>query len=165
MLGAIWMPEWLVDFWTVYGDMITPVLVTLLTTIVTALALKIRTDAKVNYEKSSLQVDLLKNISEKEDNTPQLEAQAKEIERLTKAINGLSEIINIAFSNANIDPEAKAAISAIVNNLKYGSEDECIKALEEEKRVLLEQVEALTKELEAKSVEEVEQETVTRIRR
>ena len=132
MLLSIHMPVWLSDFWTVYGDMITPVLVTLLTAIVTAVALKIKTDAKVNAQKSDLQIQALKEVANREDNKPQLEAQAEEIRELRKSIDTLSEMYELAFQNSNLDPEVKNNLATIANRVKYGSDAEVIKELGKE---------------------------------
>ena len=147
MLGAIQMPTWLADFWTVYGDMITPVLVTLLTTLVTALALKIKSDAKVAAKKAELQLEALKNVANREDNKPQLEAQEAKIAELTTAIANLSSMIDLAFQNSNLDPEIKANLSALCNKIKYGTEEDLIKSLESDKAALLAQIDSLTQQL------------------
>jgi phage I-like protein len=156
MLGAIQMPTWLADFWTVYGDMITPVLVTLLTTIVTALALKIKSDAKVAAQKAELQIEALKNVANREDNKPQLEAQEAKIAELTAAIANMSSMIDLAFQNSNLDPEIKANLSALCNKIKYGTEEDLIKRLESDKAALQAQIESLTQQLASQATAKIE---------
>lgn len=147
MLGAIQMPTWLVDFWTVYGEMITPVLVTLVTAMLTALALKIRSDAKVNATKADLQLEALRNVANREDNKPELEALKTEVNELKQSNVYLAEIVNLAFQNTNLSPEIKANLASLYNKMTYGSESELIKQLEEDKQKLEEQLTVLKQQL------------------
>lgn len=165
MLLAIKMPVWLVDFWTVYGEMITPVLVTLLLAIVTAIALKIKSDAKVNAAKADLQIEALKQVANREDNKPQLEAQSQEISELKQTITYLSDMINVAFQNSNLTPEIKDNLASITNKIKYGSEDNLVKELETENRQLQEKVSVLTQELEHNVIAATPEENKKRTRR
>lgn len=169
MLLAIQMPQWLIDFWTVYGDMITPVLVTLLMSIVTWLAIKIKTDAKINKEKTDLQIQALKDVANREDNKPQLEQQSAQISELSRCVSLLADMINVAFQNSNLDPEIKDNLSSLINKLKYGTEEDLVKELEAEKAALVEQINSLKEELDSKNSSVVQvtatQETVKRVRR
>lgn len=165
MLGAIQLPQWLADFWAVYGDMITPVLVTLLVSLVTWLALQIKSTAKINAAKADLQIEALKTVANREDNKPQLEEQSQKIQELEKVILNLSEMINVAFQNSNLDPEIKANLTALNNKIKYGSEEELIKELEQNNEVLKQQLEELTHKLSNNVIETVKTETTKRARR
>lgn len=165
MLGAIQMPTWLVDFWTVYGEMITPVLVTLVTAMLTALALKIRSDAKVNATKADLQLEALKNVANREDNKPELNALKEEVDSLKQSNVYLAEIINLAFQNTNLSPEIKANLASLYNKMTYGSESELIKQLEEDKQKLEEQIEILKQQTAAPTVAVVEEDKRERTRR
>lgn len=165
MLGAIQLPQWLADFWAVYGDMITPVLVTLLVSLVTWLALQIKNTAKINAAKADLQIEALKTVANREDNKPQLEEQSQKIQALEKVILNLSEMINVAFQNSNLDPEIKANLTALNNKIKYGSEEELIKELEQNNEVLKQQLEELTHKLNNNVIETVKTETTKRARR
>lgn len=162
MLGAIQMPVWLSDFWMVYGEMITPVLVTFLMAIVTSLALKIKSDAKVAAQKAELQIEALKQVANREDNKPQLEAQEAKIVELSEAIKGLSSMIDLAFQNSNLDPEIKANLTALSNKIKYGSEEDLVAELESQKQTLQAQVESLTKQLAQTTVAKVESAVATK---
>ena len=147
MLNALSMPAWLVDFWTVYGDMITPVLVTLLLSIVTWLAIKIKADAKYNAAKTEAQIEALKQINEREDTTPQLEKQATEIKELTNSITYLSEMFQLAFKNSELNPEIKNQLETILNKIKYGTTENVVQVLEDEKLKLQQQIEELKSKL------------------
>ena len=163
MLLALNMPTWLVDFWTVYGDMITPVLVTVVLALLTSLALKIKSDAKTNAAKAELQIQALKEVANREDNKPQLEKQSQEIEDLKRAVELQSEMINLAFQNSNLKPEIKDNLTSLSNKIKYGTEEDLVKELESEKALLQEQITSLKSQLENKVV--VEEKTTKRTRR
>lgn len=166
MQGTLQLPAWLVDFWTIYGDMITPVLVTFCLAIVTSIALKIKTDARVNSEKANLQIQALKDVANREDNKPELEAQRAQIDKLSKAIEHLSEMFAIAFENSNLNPEIKDNIVSILNKIKYGTEDDLVKELKESNSQLKEQIAKLMAEgIDKVTVKVAEQETKTRTRR
>lgn len=163
MLLAIQMPQWLTDFWTVYGDMITPVLVTLLVSLLTYIAIKLKSDAKINKVKADLQIQALKDVANREDNKPQLEEQSQKLAELEKVITYLADMFDVAFQNSNLDPEIKANLASLINKIKYGSEEDLVKQLEETNAQLKEQVEALLEQI-AQTVTTTTVETETRKR-
>lgn len=165
MLLAIQMPAWLVDFWTIYGDMITPILVTILCSVLTYIAIKIKSDAKINSAKTDLQIQALKDVANREDNKPQLEDQSKQINELSKTIAYMADMINLAFQNSNLDPEIKNNLASLSNKIKYGTEEDLVKELENNNALLQEQVKALKEEIANNTVHTVETETKQRIRR
>ena len=167
MFLAIQMPTWLVDFWTVYGEMITPVLVTVALALLTSLALKIKSDAKTNAAKADLQIQALKDVANREDNKPQLEQQSQEIAELKRVVTYQSEMINLAFQNSNLTPEIKDSLTSLSNKIKYGTEIDVIKELEAQKAELQQQVDALTVRLseQASIAAPVVEEVKKRIRR
>jgi small-conductance mechanosensitive channel len=165
MLLAIKMPTWLVDFWTVYGDMITPVLVTVVLALLTSLALKIKSDAKTNAAKAELQIEALKEVANREDNKPELERQSAEIEDLKRVVTYQSEMINLAFQNSNLTPEVKDNLTSLSNKIKYGTEADLVKELEDRNAKLIEEITALKSELETKVVPAVSEKISKRTRR
>ena len=165
MLLAIQMPAWLVDFWTIYGDMITPILVTILCSVLTYIAIKIKSDAKINSAKTDLQIQALKDVANREDNKPQLEDQSKQINELSKTIAYMADMINLAFQNSNLDPEIKNNLASLSNKIKYGTEEDLVKELENNNALLQEQVKALKEEIANNTVHTVETEAQQRIRR
>lgn len=165
MLLAIQMPQWLTDFWTVYGSMITPVLVTLLVSLLTYIAIKLKSDAKINKVKADLQIQALKEVANREDNKPQLEEQSQKLAELEKVVTYLADMFDVAFQNSNLDPEIKANLSALINKIKYGSEEDLVKQLEETNTKLKEEVEALKEQMAQTVTAEVETETRKRTRR
>ena len=165
MFLSINMPTWLVDFWTIYGDMITPVLVTVALALLTSLALKIKADAKTNAAKAELQIQALKDVANREDNKPQLEQQSQQIASMEQTLSHLSDMVNLAFQNSNLTPEIKNNLASLNNKIKYGSEDELVKELETKNAQLEEEVVALRSELENKVVVASEEKVTKRTRR
>ena len=150
--------------WSTYGTEVIPVLVTVSLAILTWLAIKIRSDAKLMAAKNDLQIKALKEVANREDNKPQLDEQSVQINNLQNSILYLGQMFNEAFQNSSIDPEIKANISNCMNKIMYGTQEDLIKQLEETKAQLQEQVNVLTAQLSAKQAEVVE-EVKTRIRR
>lgn len=165
MLLAISMPEWLVDFWTVYGSMITPILVTLLCSLLTYIAIKLKSDAKINNAKTDLQIQALKEVANREDNKPQLENQSTQINELTKTIGYLADMLSLAFQNSNLDPEIKNNLASLSNKIKYGTEEDLVKELEQNNEILKQQIEALKTQMAGNVAETVDAETKKRVRR
>lgn len=164
MYLAISMPTWLADIWTVFEGYVIPMLITLLTALVTALAIKIRSDAKVNAAKAELQIQALKDVANREDNKPELERQANKIDNLERVITLQTEMFDLAFQNSNLTPEIKENLTSLSNKIKYGTEEDLVKELEAEKAKLKEELDAVKTQLETKArvvVEEVKK----RIRR
>ena len=92
-LLAIQLPQWLIDIWGAYKDVIIPALVTLAVALLTWVALKIKTDAKVNQAKAELQIQELKKLNEREDTRPELDVMKQELQTLEQSNKYLGEII------------------------------------------------------------------------
>ena len=165
MYLAINMPAWLADIWTVFGEFIQPLLMALVTALVTALAIKIRSDAKVNAAKADLQIEAWRNVANREDNKPELERQATKIDALERAVTLQSEMFNVAFQNSNLTPETKDALTTLNNKIKYGTEEDLVKELEAQKATLEAQVASLQQQLTAQTTVVVPEETRKRTRR
>ena len=162
MYLAISMPTWLADIWTVFEGYVIPMLITLLTALVTALAIKIRSDAKVNAAKAELQIQALKDVANREDNKPELERQANKIDNLERVVTLQTEMFNLAFQNSNLTPEIKENLTSLTNKIKYGTEEDLVKELEAEKAKLKEELDAVKAQLETKAtvvIEEVKKRT------
>lgn len=163
LLGSV--QDTLKNLWATYGAEVTPVLITVTLALLTWLAIKIRSDAKLMAAKNELQIQALKEVANREDNKPQLEAQSLQITNLQNSILYLGQMFNEAFQNSTIDPQIKENISSCMNKIMYGTQEDLIKQLEETKSQLQEQVDVLTQQLAVKKAETLSQETKTRIRR
>lgn len=164
LLGSVDMSV-LSGIWETYKGDVIPVLVTIVVGLLTWLAIKIRSDAKLMKIKNELQIQALKEVANREDNKPQLDEQSVKLKELSNSVIYLAEMFNQAFQNSTIDPEIKEAIAACLNKIKYGSEEDLIKELENSKLLLEEQVHALMAQLDAKKQEVATQETKVRVRR
>ena len=162
-LLAIQLPQWLVDIWSAYKDVIIPALVTLAVALLTWVALKIKTDAKVNQAKAELQIQELKKLNEREDTRPELDVMKQELQKLEQSIKYLGEMFDLVFQNSTLNQETKDSLTVLKNKMVFGVEDNLIKTLTEEKEKLEEKIAALEQVIaEATTIKEVKE---TRTRR
>ena len=162
-LLAIQLPQWLVDIWGAYKDVIIPALVTLAVALLTWVALKIKTDAKVNQAKAELQIQELKKLNEREDTRPELDVMKQELQKLEQSNKYLGEMFDLVFQNSTLNQETKDSLTVLKNKMVFGVEDNLIKTLTEEKEKLEEKIAALEQVIaEATTIKEVKE---TRTRR
>lgn len=162
-LLAIQLPQWLVDIWSAYKDVIIPALVTLAVALLTWVALKIKTDAKVNQAKAELQIQELKKLNEREDTRPELDVMKQELQKLEQSNKYLGEMFDLVFQNSTLNQETKDSLTVLKNKMVFGVEDNLIKTLTEEKEKLEEKIAALEQVIaEATTIKEVKE---TRTRR
>ena len=162
-LLAIQLPQWLVDIWSAYKDVIIPALVTLAVALLTWVALKLKTDAKVNQAKAELQIQELKKLNEREDTRPELDVMKQELQKLEQSNKYLGEMFDLVFQNSTLNQETKDSLTVLKNKMVFGVEDNLIKTLTEEKEKLEEKIAALEQVIaEATTIKEVKE---TRTRR
>lgn len=162
-LLAIQLPQWLIDVWSAYKDVIIPALVTLAVALLTWVALKIKTDAKVNQAKAELQIQELKKLNEREDTRPELDIMKQELQKLEQSNKYLGEMFDLVFQNSTLNQETKDSLAVLKNKMVFGVEDNLIKTLTEEKEKLEEKIAALEQVIaEATTIKEVKE---TRTRR
>ena len=162
-LLAIQLPQWLIDIWSAYKDVIIPALVTLAVALLTWVALKIKTDAKVNQAKAELQIQELKKLNEREDTRPELDVMKQELQKLEQSNKYLGEMFDLVFQNSTLNQETKDSLTVLKNKMIFGVEDNLIKTLTEEKEKLEEKIAALEQVIaEATTIKEVKE---TRTRR
>lgn len=162
-LLAIQLPQWLIDTWGAYKDVIIPALVTLAVALLTWVALKIKTDAKVNQAKAELQIQELKKLNEREDTRPELDVMKQELQKLEQSNKYLGEMFDLVFQNSTLNQETKDSLTVLKNKMVFGVEDNLIKTLTEEKEKLEEKIAALEQVIaEATTIKEVKE---TRTRR
>ena len=162
-LLAIQLPQWLIDIWGAYKDVIIPALVTLAVALLTWVALKIKTDAKVNQAKAELQIQELKKLNEREDTRPELDVMKQKLQKLEQSNKYLGEMFDLVFQNSTLNQETKDSLAVLKNKMVFGVEDNLIKTLTEEKEKLEEKIAALEQVIaEATTIKEVKE---TRTRR
>ena len=162
-LLAIQLPQWLIDIWGAYKDVIIPALVTLAVALLTWVALKIKTDAKVNQAKAELQIQELKKLNEREDTRPELDVMKQELQKLEQSNKYLGEMFDLVVQNSTLNQETKDSLTVLKNKMVFGVEDNLIKTLTEEKEKLEEKIAALEQVIaEATTIKEVKE---TRTRR
>lgn len=162
-LLAIQLPQWLIDVWGAYKDVIIPALVTLAVALLTWVALKIKTDAKVNQAKAELQIQELKKLNEREDTRPELDVMKQKLQKLEQSNKYLGEMFDLVFQNSTLNQETKDSLAVLKNKMVFGVEDNLIKTLTEEKEKLEEKIAALEQVIsETTTIKEVKE---TRTRR
>lgn len=161
-LLAIQLPQWLIDIWGAYKDVIIPALVTLAVALLTWVALKIKTDAKVNQAKAELQIQELKKINAREDTRPELDVMKQELQRLEQSNRYLGEMFDLVFQNSTLNQETKDSLAILKNKMVFGVEDNLVKKLTEEKAKLEEKIAALERVITDASTVKVTKETRTR---
>lgn len=161
-LLAIQLPQWLIDIWGAYKDVIIPALVTLAVALLTWVALKIKTDAKVNQAKAELQIQELKKLNAREDTRPELDVMKQELQRLEQSNRYLGEMFDLVFQNSTLNQETKDSLAILKNKMVFGVEDNLVKKLTEEKVKLEEKIAALEKVITDASTVKVTKETRTR---
>lgn len=162
-LLAIQLPQWLIDIWGAYKDVIIPALVTLAVALLTWVALKIKTDAKVNQAKAELQIQELKKLNAREDTRPELDVMKHELQRVEQSNRYLGEMFDLVFQNSTLNQETKDSLAILKNKMVFGVEDNLVKQLTEEKAKLEEKIAALEKAItDAATVKATKTETRTR---
>lgn len=161
-LLAIQLPQWLIDIWGAYKDVIIPALVTLAVALLTWVALKIKTDAKVNQAKAELQIQELKKLNAREDTRPELDVMKQELQRLEQSNRYLGEMFDLVFQNSTLNQETKDSLAILKNKMVFGVEDNLVKKLTEEKVKLEEKIAALERVITDASTVKVTKETRTR---
>lgn len=161
-LLAIQLPQWLIDIWSAYKDVIIPALVTLAVALLTWVALKIKTDAKVNQAKAELQIQELKKLNAREDTRPELDVMKQELQRLEQSNRYLGEMFDLVFQNSTLNQETKDSLAILKNKMVFGVEDNLVKQLTEEKAKLEEKIAALEKVITDATTVKVTNETRTR---
>lgn len=161
-LLAIQLPQWLIDIWSAYKDVIIPALVTLAVALLTWVALKIKTDAKVNQAKAELQIQELKKLNAREDTRPELDVMKQELQRLEQSNIYLGEMFELVFQNSTLNQETKDSLAILKNKMVFGVEDNLVKQLTEEKAKLEEKIAALEKVITDATTVKVTNETRTR---
>ena len=165
MILGIALREWLSNFWSVYGNQIVPVLVTLTLAMLTWLALKIRSDAKLRQAETEAQIQALQQVANKEDVSPEVQENSKKLQMMETTLKYMAEMFDVAFQNSNLTPEIKDNIAALKNKILYGTEEDLVKALNEQILTLKEQVDTLSAKTTEKVVEVVNEEVQKRVRR
>lgn len=161
-LLAIQLPQWLIDIWGAYKDVIIPALVTLAVALLTWVALKIKTDAKVNQAKAELQIQELKKLNAREDTRPELDVMKQELQRMEQSNRYLGEMFDLVFQNSTLNQETKDSLAILKNKMVFGVEDNLVKQLTEEKSKLEEKIAALEKVITDATTVKVTKETRTR---
>lgn len=165
MLVLMQIPQWLVDFWAVYNEAIVPVLVTILVSLLTYVAIKIRSDAKLAAAKTEIQIKAMQDMANKETGKTEIEEYNKQLNCVDKKLSYIVDIFNLAFQNSNLSPEIKNNITNVVNKMKFGTSEDIVANQQEEIDRLKEQILALNEQATKQAEVVIRKETNKRTRR
>lgn len=153
----------LVQIWNTYKGDVIPALVSALIAFLPFFVFWIKSRLTLSNKKQEAQLDVLKQIADKEDTTPQLETLTNEIIELKGVIKDLKEsvcneaiLFNCAFQGADLSPEIKSNLESLKNKVLIGNNQDLISELELRLSEVTEKYETLLKENEAKIAQVVE---------
>ena len=161
MMLAIKLPVWLVDIWSAYSDVIVPALMAIVLAVLTWVAVTIKADAKARAAKSEAELAALKQMNEREDTRPELNTLSTKVENTEQSVRYLAEMFDKVFQNSTLDENTKNELTLLKNKLVFGTKEDVVAALTEEKTMLQSQIVALQEQLKAATTV-VTQETRTR---
>ena len=131
--------ETIVAIWETYKGEIIPVLVTMITIILTGLAYYISSKFKAQGAKEVAQAEVLSQVAAREDTRPHLDAIDAEINKVKEilvvvkeTLVDITDIFNTAFQSSTLTPEIKEQLNTIVYKIKNGVGDDVIKSLQDE---------------------------------
>ena len=165
--------ETLKAIWETYKGDIIPVLITMITVILTGLAYYISSKFKAQGAKEVAQAEVLAQVAAKEDTRPQLDALDAEVNKVKdilvvvkETLVNMTDIFNTAFQSSTLDPEVKEQLNTIAYKIKNGVGDDVIKSLQDELDKYKDLYVAVKTELEnsVKQVGEITQSESTRVR-
>jgi len=151
------LPTWLVDIWSVYGGVITPIFTTVLTILGSVLALAAKKKGVQSNQQAEAVLVLLQKIASGDNaevvakvNECETKANAngEKITQMSDIIAGLMQVFVLAFNNSDLDPEVKEQMENIINTLKYGSTDQIVAELNAQIDELKAQLDDLSKKIE-----------------
>ena len=156
----------LTQIWTTYKGDVIPALVSALIAFIPFFVFWIKARMNLSTKKQEAQLEVMKQIANKEDTTPQIESLTSEVVKLEELIKEVKEsnsnmavLFNEAFQGSDLSPEIKSALESLKNKVVIGSNQDIIAELEaqlarvkEEYLVLLE---STKNKVESVIVEEV----------
>lgn len=163
----------LIQIWTTYKGEIIPALISAVLIFIPFISFWIRNRLSIANKKAEIQVELLKQVVNKEDTRPELDGLSEEIvcvknelSNVTESISNLANIFNETFQKSDLDIDTKELINSLTKKVIVGSNQEKIvelqKVLESKTDEIVQLKNALTEKAKVK-VEEIK-EKVKRIR-
>lgn len=163
----------LTQIWTTYKGEIIPALISAVLLFIPFISFWIKNRLSIANKKAEIQVELLKQVVNKEDTRPELDVLSEEItcvknelSNVTESISNLANIFNETFQKSDLDIDTKELINSLTKKVIVGSNQEKIvelqKVLESKTDEIVQLKNALTEKAKVK-VEEIK-EKVKRIR-
>lgn len=155
----------LIQIWETYKGEIIPALVTAFIAFIPFFVLWVKNRLTLSNKKQEAQLEVMKQIANKEDTRPELETLKEEISLLKEEIQNLkgavsnsAVLFNTAFQNSDLKPEVKDFLESLKNKILVGNNEDLISALEEKLKAVEEEYEnfkkSVTKEISEKELEQ-----------
>lgn len=141
------LPNWLVDIWSAYADVIVPALMAIVLAILTWVAVTIKADAKARAAKSDAELAALQKMNEREDTRPELNTLTAEVEDLKQSNRYLAEMFDVVFQHSTLDENTKNELTILKNKLVFGVKEDLVTTLTAEKTALEEKIAGLEEQL------------------
>lgn len=158
--------ETITQIWATYKGEVIPALVSALIAFIPFLVFWIKARMNLANKKQEAQLEVMKQIANKEDTTPQIEALTEQISFLDESVKEIKEAVsntavlfNAAFQGSDLNPELKENLESLKNKVVIGSNQDLIAELEKQLSEVKEEYQALldsTKKEAEVIVEEVE---------
>lgn len=163
----------LIQIWETYKGEIIPALVTAFIGFIPFFVLWVKNRLALSNKKQEAQLEVMKQIANKEDTRPELETLKEEISLLKEEIQNLkgavsnsAVLFNTAFQNSDLKPEVKDFLESLKNKILVGNNEDLISALEEKLKAVEEEYENFKKSVaEEISEKELEQNPVKKQRK
>jgi len=131
--------ETLVNIWNTYKSDIIPILTTVITIMLPAIAVYLASRLRAKAAREEAQAEQINQIASREDTRGELDANAKAIEEMKEAIDALQEMVtnladlfNGAFQASSLSPEIKEKLDNLTSRVKTGVSTETITSLKSE---------------------------------
>lgn len=165
----------LIQIWNTYKADIIPALVSALIAFLPFFVFWVRNRLTLSNKKQEAQLEVMKEIANKEDTTPELEAieqelaeTKEELKELKDSISNMASLFNTAFQGSDLSPEIKESLEHLKNKVIIGNSQDLISELEEKLKEANERCESLLAEknnLLANKAEEVVSTVSSKIRK
>ena len=163
--------ETLINIWNTYKGDVIPVLITILTILIPAIACYAASRIRANGVKEEARAETMRKIAEKEDTRPELDKNAKAIENMKETMDAmqdmiisLSDLFNEAFQSSSLTPEVKEKLNNITSRIKNGVGDDVIESYKVEIDKYKDLYDNVVKELKEAKEKVIDKKNVKRAR-
>ena len=163
----------LTQIWTTYKGEIIPALISAFLIFIPFISFWVRNRLSIANKKAEIQVELLKQVVNKEDTRPELDVLSEKIAcvknellNVKESIGNLANIFNETFQKSDLDVDTKELISTLTKKVIVGSNQEKIVELQKILDTKVDEIQQLKNALVEKAEVKVKEvkEKIKRIR-